>query len=567
MTYDLVVRNGTVVDGSGRPRHRADVAVSDGRIAALGTIPEAGTAEVDAEGHFVAPGFIEIHSHMDAQVFWDPLGTCSSWHGVTTSVLGNCGFTLAPCREEDADLVFRNLERAEDIPREALLAGVPWQWESYAEYLDAIDRSPKGINYAGYIGHSALRTHVMGERAFEGPANEDDLTAMRREVEDALEAGAIGLSTSRSPNHATSDDRPVASRMASWHEVQLLVDVLRASGVGIFEIANEQPTDPAARHEYQGRLRRLAVDSGRPVTFIIGYGPEAPDRTGELLRLLDSTASAGGRMVGQGHSREFISVVGFPVHLPFDSLPAWREVRARSLPDQRRALNEERTRAALVDQALNGPYRDPIGAEARPPQFDLLRVLDSGEGPWRTVAELAAERGTTPVDVIIDLSLAADFDLFFGQPFANQDMGVVFEIIDHPRVVVGASDSGAHVSQIIDCSIPTHLLAHWVRREQALTWEQAVRMLTLDPALEWGFHDRGLVRVGSAADLCIFDPATVGPGLPTAAKDLPAGATRLKQAATGILATVVNGEVLFRNGEHTGALPGRLLRGPLAGRR
>ena len=208
MAYDLVIRNGTVVDGTGGPRFRADVGVVGDRIATLGRIRERGSREIDAEGRFVAPGFVDGHTHMDAQVFWDPLGTCSCWHGVTTVVMGNCGFTLAPCREDEKDLAMRSLERAEDIARDAMLEGITWQWETYADYLDALDRTPKGINYSGYIGHSALRTYVMGERAFDGTATDDDLSAMRREVESALRAGAIGFSTSRSPNHETADDRP-----------------------------------------------------------------------------------------------------------------------------------------------------------------------------------------------------------------------------------------------------------------------------------------------------------------------------------------------------------------------
>jgi N-acyl-D-aspartate/D-glutamate deacylase len=564
---DLVIRNGTVVDGSGRPRYRADVGVRDGRITSIGRITERATAEIDAEGRFVSPGFVEVHTHMDAQVFWDSLGTCSSWHGVTTSVMGNCGFTLAPCAEADKDLVMRSLERAEDISREAMLAGIPWQWETFPEYLDAVERTPKGINYAGYLGHSALRTFVMGERAFEEPASDHDVAAMGWHLEEAVRAGAIGLSTSRTPNHQTSDDRPVPSRQADWSEVRSLVTRMGDLGAGIFEIANEQHADPGAKRDYYDRLRDLAVESGRPVTFILGWSAAAPATTREYLDLLDETAVRGGRMFAQGHSREFMSVIGFPVHLPYDTLPSWRALRLLPLDAQRKVLSDPVQRARLVQEATDGPYRTPVGAEARPPDYDVLRVLDTPDGPTRTVAEVAADRGVAPIDALIDLSLEGGFDRFFGHPFANQDMGEVLRILEDPRVVVGGSDSGAHVSQVIDSSIPTFLLAHWVRGQQAFTWEEGIRKLTFDPAMAFGFSDRGLVAEGMAADLVVFDPATVAPGLPHAATDLPAGASRLVQKAVGIDATVVNGEVLLRHGEPTGALPGSLLRGPLAGAR
>ncbi len=564
MAYDVVIRNGTLVDGSGGPAYRADLGLSGQRIATIGRISERGKEEIDAEGHLVTPGFVEIHTHMDAQVFWDPLGTCSSWHGVTSAVMGNCGFTLAPCREAEKDLVMRNLERAEDISREAMLAGVEWQWETYPEYLDAVERVPKGINYGGYVGHSALRTYVMGDRAFEERATEEDLRAMRRQVEASIRAGALGFTTSRSGNHMTSDNRPVASRAAGWDEVRALVGAMGDLGAGIFETANEFCPDEESRLDYWRRLRDLAVDTGRPMTFVIGYAPSTPELWRQYLGLLDESALAGGRMIGQVHSREFLSLVGFKVKLPFDGLPSWREVRRLGPDGQRAALSEPATRARLVDEALHGPYGTAIGAEARAPNYDILRVLDSAEGPWQTVADVAAQRGTTPVDAMIDLSMDSDFDQLFAQPFANQDLDVVLAMIRHPRTVIGVSDSGAHVSQIIDSSIPTYLLAHWVRETEALRWEEAVRMLTFDPAAAWGLRDRGLLQEGLGADVVVFDPERIGPGLPHPASDLPAGAKRLTQKATGILATVVNGRVFMRNGEPTGALAGQLLRGPLA---
>src|SRR6266853_4976597 len=271
MSYDLLIKNGTVIDGSGMPRVRADVGIVNSKIAAIGKIRESAKEVLDAEGHVVSPGFVDAHTHMDAQVFWDPLGTCSCWHGITSVVMGNCGFTLAPCAKEDRHLVIRNLQRAEDIPPEAMEAGIDWRWTTFPEFLDTLESLPKGINYAGYIGHSALRTYAMGERAFEKPATEDDLRAMERELRDALRAGAMGFTTSRSPSHETPDHRPVASRVADWAEVRRLVNTMGEMNAGIFELAGEN-TDRKlgfedARRDYHGRLKALAVESGRPITF------------------------------------------------------------------------------------------------------------------------------------------------------------------------------------------------------------------------------------------------------------------------------------------------------------
>ncbi len=569
MGYDLVIKNGWVIEGSGLPRYRADVGVTHGRIAAIGRIRESAREVIDAEGQVVAPGIVDGHTHMDAQVFWDPLGTSSCWHGITTVVMGNCGFTLAPCAKADRHLVMRNLERAEDIAAEAMEAGIEWRWTTFAEFLDAIESLPKGINYSGYLGHSALRTFVMGERAFEQAAGEDDLGAMERELRDALRAGAIGFTTSRSPSHETPDGRPVASRVASWDEVRRLVGVMGELNAGIFEIAGEGVDralgDPGLR-DYQARLLDLAVESGRPVTYGLFSRREAPEVWRTYLDLLEETAAAGGRMFAQVHSRALAAVLSFKTQLPFDRLPVWKELRALPLEEQKHRLRDPALRRRLVEAARERDKRRAIGTEARPAVYEWLFVMDTVEGPHRSVAEVARERGVDPVEAMIALALEKDLELFFLQPIANENQDYALELIKHPRTVVTFSDSGAHVSQLMDASLQTHLLSHWVRAKQALTLEEAVRMLTFDTATHWGFADRGLIRAGLAADLMVFDPDTVGPEMPEVVNDLPAGAKRLVQRARGISATVVNGEILLRDGKHTGALPGRLLRGPLARR-
>src|SRR3989442_1506966 len=367
MPYDLVIKNGVLIDGSGLPRYHADVAVRHGRIAAIGKIRERAREVIDADGLVVTPGFIDGHTHMDAQIFWDPLGTCSCWHGVTTVVMGNCGFTLAPCAASDKHLVVRNLQRAEDISLEAMEAGIEWRWTTFPEWLDCLDALPKGINYASYLGHCALRTHVMGERAFEQAASEDDLRAMERELRDAIRAGAMGFTTSRSPIHETPDGRPVASRLATWGEVRRLVGVMGEMNAGIFELAGEavgrELGDLAGFRDYHVRLRDLAVETGRPITWGMFSRLEAPAVWRRYMDLLDETAAAGGRMFA--------------------------------------------------------------------------------------------------------LALERDLERFFIHPVANEDQDTVLEMMRHPRAVVTFSASGAHVSQIIDSSLQTHLLSHWVRAKRA----------------------------------------------------------------------------------------------------
>jgi N-acyl-D-aspartate/D-glutamate deacylase len=567
MAFDLVVKNGTVIDGSGLPRFRADVGVRDGRIASIGRIRERAREVIDADGHVVAPGFVDGHTHMDAQIFWDPYGTCSCWHGITTVVMGNCGFTLAPCSSKDKHLVIRNLERAEDISAEAMDAGIEWSWTTYREFLETLERLPKGINYSGYLGHSALRTYVMGERAFEGAASEDDMRAMEAELRDAIEAGAMGFTTSRSPSHETPDRRPVASRMATWEEVQRLVGVMGDLNAGIFELAGEgvdrSVGGEEARGDYHRRLRELAVATGRPITFGLFGRKDAPGIWREYVRLIDETMAAGGRMFAQVHSRALSAILSFKTQTPFDRLPVWREIRTLPFAEQKERLRDRDLRPKLVEAARARFEGKPIGTEARPAVFDWLFVMDNVHGPHRSVADVAQRRGCDPVEAMIDLALERDFDAFFFQPIANEDQEVALELMRYKHAVVTFSDSGAHVSQLMDSSLQTHLLAHWVRERQAFTLEEAVRMLTLVPATHWGFADRGLIREGMAADLVVFDPDTIAAEMPEVVTDLPAGAKRLVQRCRGIAATVVNGETLLRDGKTTGALPGRLLRGPL----
>ena len=561
MRYDLVIKNGTVIDGSGMPRYRADVGVSGGKIAAIGRIGDRAKEVIDAQERVVAPGFVDGHTHMDAQIFWDPLGTCSCYHGVTSVIMGNCGFTLAPLKKDAADLVLYNLERAEDISMAAMRAGVDITWETFPEFLDAVERLPKGINYGGYMGHSALRTYVMGERAFSDKATSEDLELMAREVKDAVRAGAMGFSTSRASTHMLPDGRPVASRIADWDEVKALVGAMGEMNAGIFEIAGEATgRDPERIRDYQQRLKDLAVSTGRPITWGMFSSRRAPDLWRSYMDLLDETAQAGGRMFAQVHSRAINVLYSFMTRMPFDRLPEWRSLRELSLGEKEQALKDPERRRQLVEAAKTLTGRD------LPVDYEWLLVMDTVAGPNPTVADLAQQRNVHPAEVIIDEALARHLELFFVSPIANELEGPALELMKHPRSVVTFSDSGAHVSQIMDSSLQTHVFSHWVREKQALTLEEAVRMVTFETASAWELPNRGLLRPGYAADVVVFDPDTFEPTYPVVVNDLPAGSRRLVQKANGIAATVVNGEVLMRDGEHTGALPGQLLRGPLARR-
>lgn len=569
MDYDLLIRNGTIVDGSGLPRFQADIGVADGRIAEIGNLSGPAGEVIDAEGHVVAPGFIDAHTHMDAQVFWDPLGTCSCWHGVTSVMMGNCGFSLAPCAEENKHMVMRNLERAEDISPAAMEAGIEdWSWETFPEYLDAVEALPKGINYGAYLGHSALRTYVMGERAFEEAAGDDDLAAMKRVLADGLRAGAMGFSTSRSTNHRTADDKPVASRLATWDEVKELVGIMGDEGAGIFELARENDNvGEEAIRDYFDRVTDLAVETKVPVTFAGNDGRNRGDFWLNFYNCADEIHARGGRALIQAHCRWACTLLSFESKMPYDGAPLWAELRARPLADQEAALRDPSMRAKLTAAALQyakGPETG-IASEVRSRvDYDWLFPLERMVPPYTSVAEIARECGKAPIDVVIDMALAKHLKQFFMQPLFNEDWDVVLFMMRHPRTAVTFSDSGAHVSQIMDSSLQTHMLSYWVREMNEFTLEQAIRKMTYDIASFWGLHDRGLVRRGKAADLVIFDADTVAPRMPTLEHDLPGGAPRLKQKADGILATIVAGQTLLKDNEHTGAYPGRLLRGPLA---
>ena len=569
MGLDLVIRNGTIVDGSGAPRYQGDVGIRQGRIVEMGRVGSTAERIVDADGLVVAPGFVDGHTHMDAQVAWDPLGSCSCWHGVTTVIMGNCGFALAPCPPGEREWFARCLTAVEDIPTEAMLAGIDWTWETFPEYLATVDRLPKAINYGAYIGHSALRMYVMGKRALHEIATEADLDRMTAAVKEAIRAGAMGFSSSRAHTHVTPDNTPVASRIADWTEIDRLVGAQLGHGAGIFQVGPDISGGRAQR-AFLARLKQVAVESGRPVMFgtIASRQGDDPNPWTYQLDYLDECATAGARVWGQTTTRSINAIFSLKSYLPFDVLPAWRELRRLPLTEQKQRLADPETRRRLIAAEATMKPRDNVlqggGAattDPRKPDYHNLYAMKDVEWNDPTVAELAAARQQHPVDVMIDLALAND-DQVFVQPLVNEQPDQVLGMLRHPRTLATFSDSGAHVCQEMGSSLQTHMLSYWVRARQAFTLEEAVRKLSFDNASAWGLADRGLVREGYRADLVLFDAARVKPSMPTVEMDLPGGARRLVQKAEGIAATIVNGEVTLEHGESTGRLPGVLLRGP-----
>ena len=567
MELDLVIRNGTIVDGSGSPRFMADIGIQNGWIVELGRIRSKARQTVDAEGQIVAPGFIDGHTHMDAQISWDPLGSCSCWHGVTSVVMGNCGFALAPCQPDQREWIARCLEAVEDIPTESMIAGINWTWESFPEYLDAVGKLPKAINYGAFLGHSAIRMYIMGDRALYEIGSEEDLQRMGGLVADALNAGAFGFSTSRSSTHLTPDGTPVASRIADWGEIEYLVDVMAQHNRGIFQIAPDVESGEA--HEaFFARLKEVSVNSTRPTmlgVFSTRQGKD-PYSWQSQMKALDDIAMAGGRVYGQTTTKSIIAVFSLKSYLPFDNLPVWRELRQLPIVEQQKRFSDSNLRRALIAEESEMKPRDDAvqggGAattDPRKPNYGNLFALKGVDWDDPSLEELAQQKNQHPVEVMLDL-MAQNENQLFVQPINNETPEDVLGMLRHPRTLATFSDSGAHVCQEMASSLQTHLISYWVRGRGVFSLEEAIRMLTSDIASAFELSDRGLLRPGYRADIVIFDEAAIRPRLPSVESDLPGGSRRLVQKADGIAATFVNGVMTFCDGESTGSYPGEILR-------
>ena len=571
MSLDLLIRGGTVIDGSGGKRFAADVGIAGGRIAKIGRITEAATRTIDADGLIVSPGFIDGHTHMDAQIMWDPMGTCSCYHGVTSVVMSNCGFTLAPCRPADREWVANSLSYVEDISPDAMKAGIDWTWESFHEYVAAVERRPKALNHAMYIGHSAIRMYVMGKRAVTEKATEDEIRRMAQLVQAGLKAGAKGFSTSRTHTHMTPDGTPVASRIAAWDEIERMVAAMSELGSGIFQ-AGPDILGRAENEAFLARMKHFALTYKRPIMFglISTRQGEDPASWQTQLDAVEDVNAAGGRMFGQGGTRSINAIFSLKSYLPFDVLPAWKPIRALPLEEQKRRLRDPAVRRELVaaEAAMKPKDNQMQGGGAattdpRKPDYDNLFALKGVDWDDPTINELARAGGKHPVEVMIDLSLA-NANQIYQQPIVNEEREDVLSMLKRDATLATFSDSGAHVAQEMGSSLQTHLLHYWVDKRGAFTLEQAVKKLSNDIAQAFELEDRGLIREGYKADVLLFEEGRVRPLLPTVESDLPGGARRLVQKAEGIRAMVVNGTVTLENGESTGHFAGEVIKGKLA---
>ena len=573
--HDLIIHGGTIIDGTGAPRYVADLAIDRGIIAAIGTDLGEAVEQLNATGLIVTPGFVDIHTHYDGQATWDDLLEPSSGHGVTTVVAGNCGVGFAPVRPGKEEWLVQLMEGVEDIPGTALHEGISWGWESFPEYLDVLDARTYSIDIATYVGHGPIRAYVMGDRgARNEPATPADIAGMKQLVTEAIRAGAIGFSSSRTLNHKARDGEPVPGTFAAEDELNGLADGVTDAGGGLFEVAPQGLEFEA--EVFLGEvdlLSRIALRTGLPVTFAMLQNERNPDSWRAALDKVDATNAAGGNMRPQIAARPFGMMIGWANNNPFTKRPTLIDLIGRLSGDKlRNELRKPEVQAAILAEA-DLPSDPSIQFDALGPflQMMLDKIYAMGDTPnyepaaENTVTALATANGVSPLEMAYDLLNQAEGNAFLMLPFFNYVGGTqdaILEMLRHPATVSGLSDGGAHCRMICDASIPTYVLSHWARDRKGdkLSLEDAVKCQTSDTAEVVGFHDRGVLAVGRRADINIIDMESLDLEYPRAVDDLPAGGRRLMQAAHGYVATIVNGEITRRNGIDTGARPGRLVR-------
>lgn len=558
MGADLLLRGGTICDGSGGPPTTGDLAIAGGHIVAVGRFDGSARRVIDVGGLIVAPGFVDVHTHYDAQVTWDALCTPSCWHGVTSVVVGNCGFSLAPCRTDARESLLRMLEHVEGMPYESLRAGVTWEWETIPEYVAMLERRGLGPNVGVLLGHSAIRAYALGDAAYTRPATDDEVARMQALVCDGMAAGALGFATSLSPGHVGEAGRPVPSRLATRSELAALTHSMATGGRGVLEITPE--TFPICADELDA-LQALARASGRPVSFSAVL--DVPERDGvwePVFACLRAGARSGAAITPQVSCR--------PMRFDFDletgcasldALPCWRRFRsAASRRDRLALLDDGQFRATFRRESVE---RSDSPSSRRWAAVELVHATrpDRAELVGRSLAEIAAVRGGDVVDALFD-SARDDPAARFSMLLLNFDEARVAELLRQPESLIALSDAGAHVSVLCDAGYATYLLGHWVRERGLFTWEEAVRRLTSMPAAIYGIPQRGRLVAGAVADVTCFDPTRVAMLPPERVRDFPAGAERYVTRATGIERVVIAGEDFLVAGEWTGTRPGRVLK-------
>ena len=567
--HDLVVRGGSVADGLGGEPRPADVAVDGGTITAVGPVPGRGAEEIDADGLLVTPGFVDIHTHYDGQATWDERMTPSSWHGVTTAVMGNCGVGFAPVRPDAHPRLISLMEGVEDIPGAVLDEGIDWSWETFGEYLTAVERRPHDIDLCAQLPHGALRLYVMGERAARlEAATPEDIATMRALATEALRAGAIGFSTSRTLNHRTASGDPTPSLRAGTDELEAIALGVAAAGHGVVELISDFSPDTDGEFAL---VRAMVARTGVPLSLSLAQSHRRPEAWRDLLRRIEEAVADGLPIRAQVAPRPVGVLVGLQSsYHPLLALPSYADLAGLPVAEQARALRDPACRARLLADLQSDDGTDGGRGGRRAPDYGHLYPLgdvpDYEPAPETSVLRRAAARGVDPAALLLDLLAEDDGRTFLYTPFLNYadgNLNACGEMLAHPLTLFGLGDGGAHVGLISDASFPTYALTHWARDRSHGRMEvgQVVQQLTSVTATAVGLRDRGVLAEGMRADLNVIDFDHLACAVPVMAYDLPAGGKRLLQGARGYRATVVAGEVTYRDGEPTGALPGRLVRG------
>lgn len=556
--YDLLIRNGRVADGSGMPSFNADVGVVDGRVADVGRLSGPARREINAEERVVAPGFIDNHCHFDAQATWDPLCTFSPQHGVTSVIFGNCSLTLAPVKPDDHDSLAMMLSRVEAIPMESLQAGIPWGWTTFGEYLDCLDRR-LGVNAGALVGHSAVRRWAMGDDAHQrAEATPAEMDEMKRLVRDSVREGALGVSFNRNSGHMDLLGRPIPGIVPPVDELYELAGALREVGAGVVQCGAAYPLEIR-----DGFATKLGERSQRPVVYNqIVHNASEPDRWRTHMEIVERGVAEGRQVYPVVNPRPSAQRFTMRNAQVFDRLPTWREVMLGSVEEKAAAFRDPAMRDRLREEAVEGRNLPTGALPINWERIFITRTLKERNAAYKgmSVAQMAESQSKETLDGFLDLVLDEDLGTGLQNSQSGADGGVMGRLIASPHTVIGLSDAGAHVVFEAGYGYSTLVLGRWARDEGALSLEEAVRKLSFMQASLFGLHDRGLLRPGYAADVVVFDPATVGAEEPDEVDDLPGGLTRLRQRAVGVDYTIVNGEVLLEDGEHTGAYPGRALR-------
>ena len=557
MTTDLVIRGGSVIDGTGSPAFTADIAVEDDRIVEIGKVEGKGKREIDADGQIVTPGFVDIHTHLDAQLAWDPIASSSCWHGVTSVVLGNCGVTFAPVTKGGATVLAEMMESVEDIPAESILNGLSWNWSSYGEYLDEVENLPKGVNVGGMVGHCAVRLAAMGERSIdETPATLEDIEAMVPMVKEAMDAGALGFSTSRTFLHKVPDGRFVPGTHAEAEELLAFAEVMAQYKGTVFEAAAKLGgKDSREEIKMYGDISRLA---GCPVTFGLTQVDIAPQLHLQILDYVEEENALGADLHPQTTSKHIGVLLGLSARTPFDRAEGWAEMTDLPLEEKIARMSNSETREMLITAAEERLESLPLdwGKFYALPDDPVRHDLR----PEESVAAKAEKRGVSIPEQWIDEALELEGKRLFIFPVLNQQMEAAAEMLTRPYVTLGLADAGAHSKQIMDASQPTFFLTHWIREKGMFSLEEGIRRMTSDTADLFGIQNRGRLKQGSFADINIIDFDGMSLEYPEIVNDFPGGAGRFIQRSTGYSKTIVNGEVFMQDGEHSGALNGKMLR-------